>query len=134
MNTVEELIVVISKIDGSAFQPVDEVWIADVEKDYPGVPEDLKALYRKLGYGCIGESRYMIHVLMEPSEIYDDDTASSLEGIFIVGDDFAGNCEAYDAKHGWIFGSIGSDGQFEEYGEKYPSLVGFLIDWYSDKS
>ena len=34
----------------------------------------------------------------------------SWKGIVIVGDDFAGNCDAYNTKDNWKFGSIGHDG------------------------
>lgn len=53
----------------------------------------------------------MIHCLMEPSEIYND---------------FAGNCEAYDAANGWAFGVIGSNGTFEPYDGLGSSFTDFL--------
>ena len=133
MYHVEQLITRINKIEGSSYYPIKESWINDVEKQYPGRPEDLKELYRKLGYGRIGKSCYSIHMLLEPCEIFGEATSGSLEGIYIVGDDFAGNCAAYDAKRGWIFGNIGSDGIFEA-SNWFPGLIEFLSAWMNDAS
>ncbi|WP_145312040.1 hypothetical protein [Gimesia fumaroli] len=114
----------------SSILEVKEEWLAEIENKYPRMPEDLKELYLTLGYGSIASSSYMIHIPTEPDEIYDEETAKGLEGILIVGDDFSGTCEAYNAKQGWLFGTIGSHGQFEEYGPEVPGLVHFLIDWF----
>ena len=94
------------------------------------MPDDLVYLYQTLGYGNVGESRYMIHPFIDPEDIYDSDTAKELEGCLIVGDDYAGNCEAYDAKKGWVFGSIGDDGKFEKYGQECNSFIKFLTEWF----
>lgn len=133
MSSVEQLVRVLGRIEGSSFFPVSKAWLGEAEERYPGMPEDLKALYLQLGYGRIGKSRYMIHVVADPGDIYDEDTADLLNGILVVGDDFAGNCEAYDAAHGWVFGSIGSDARFERNNE-CPSLVEFLLDWFADEA
>lgn len=114
----------------TSFMPVKSEWFESKAKQYPGMPEELKRLYTTHGYGSIGDSRYMIHCLLDPDEIYDPETAIELEGVFIVGDNFAGNCEAYDAANGWPFGSIGSNGRFEPYGERYQSFTHFLKDWF----
>lgn len=105
METIDNLIIELQKIPGSQFLEMKSVWIESAQSKYSGMPDDLVYLYRTLGYGNVGESRYMIHALIEPEDIYDSDTAKELEGCLIVGDDYAGNCEAYDAKNGWIFGS-----------------------------
>jgi len=133
VNPVQTLVDALRRIDGSSFDPVKEAWIDAAEKRYPGMPEDLRDLYHQLGYGRIGNSRYMIHAMVAPGDIYDEETADSLRGVIVVGDDFAGTCEAYDAAHGWVFGSIGSDGRFER-NDKCRSLVEFLLQWYGDKA
>jgi len=74
----------------------------------------------------------MIHCLVDPDEIYDAETATSLQGVLIVGDDFAGNCEALDAANGWQFGSIGCEGCFEAYDDVYSSFTDFLQKWFVD--
>jgi len=115
---------------GTSFIPVENEWIDSVVTRFPGIPEDLRRLYESHGYGSIGDSKYMIQCLLEPDEIYDAETASALDGVLIVGDDFAGHCEAYDAANGWVFGSIGSDGIFEPYEETYSSFTDFLEKWF----
>ena len=84
----------------SVFYPIDIEKLDAIDQKYPGMPEDLKELYQGLGYGSIGDSRYSVHFLLEPNEIYDDETAEELKGKLIVGDDFAGNCDAFDAANG----------------------------------
>jgi len=110
----------------SSFNPIKLEWIAEVQGKYPGIPENLKYLYSNLGYGTIGDSYYAIHVLMEPSDIYDQETSQRLEGKFIVGDDFNGDCHAYDAQNNWTFGYIDCNGQFNDLGEIYADFIDFL--------
>ena len=131
--TVDEVMSqILKKEPATSLMPVKEEWLAAVDEKYPGMPDHLRRLYSRFGYGSIGESRYMIHCLLEPSEIYDPVTAEGLSGILIVGDDFAGNCEAYDAANSWRFGSIEENGEFEPYGHVYSSFVAFLRSWFVD--
>ena len=113
MTQVENLVEILKNYKGSSFEPVKEELITRIEKSQPNMPGDLKELYRTLGYGCIGDSRYMIHVPMEPTDIYDKNTAKDLNGILIVGDDFAGN--------------------FEAYGNETSNFIRFLTEWFVDK-
>ena len=57
------------------------LWIVKKEwlVSYPTIPQNLKYLYENMGYGSIGNGRYMIHALIEPDEIYDQETAEELE-------------------------------------------------------
>src|SRR5215213_2098372 len=88
----------------SSFEPVKIEWITEVEEKYQNIPGNLKYLYSTLGYGTVGDSSYSIHVLVEPSDIYDQETSKKLQGKYIVGDDFGGVCHAYDAHKNWAFG------------------------------
>jgi hypothetical protein len=115
-----------SREPATAYMPVKTEWVNSAARRYPGMPDDLKHFYATYGYGSIGDNRYMIHCLLEAGDIYDAKTAHGLDGILIVGDDFAGHCEAYDAANGWRFGSIGSNGQFEPYDGIYSSFTDFL--------
>ena len=114
----------------TSFMPVQPEWVDSVAKRFPGMPDDLRHLYTTYGYGSIGDSRYMIHCLLAPDEIYDPETARDLDGVLIVGDDFAGHCEAFHAANGWLFGSIGSNGNFESYDGIYSSFTDFLEQWF----
>ncbi len=110
----------------SQFINVKEEWIKNIENEYSELPSNLKNLYNELGYGTVGDGYYSIHVLMEPDEIYDPETAENLKGKLIVGDDFAGDCHAYDAEDNWSFGYIGSDGAFEKLNEVYTDFIDYL--------
>jgi hypothetical protein len=92
-------------------------------KAYPNMPADLRDFFAIIGSGTIGRSRYKIHALLTPEDVYDEETAEALEGIVIVGDDFAGYCDAYDTRgKAWVFGGINENGQFEPS----PNSASFL--------
>lgn len=127
---IDQVIMRIKEIEpATSLMPVKPEWIVSADEQYPGMPEDLRRLYTEHGYGPIGESRYMIHCLLDPVDIYDPETARGLEGVIIVGDDFAGNCEAFDAGNDWRFGSIEDSGRFEPY-EDYSSFTDLLTKWF----
>ena len=63
---------------------------------------------------------------MEPEEIYDAETAKKLKGKLIVGDDFGGDCHAYDTENNWNFGYIGGNGDFEELEDFYTDFLDYL--------
>jgi len=109
----------------SRFDVVKEEWINYIESQYSALPNNLKSLYNELGYGTIGDGYYSIHVLLEPDEIYDPETAENLKGKLIVGDDFAGDCHAYDAQDNWSFGYIDCNGEFEKL-ENYSDFIDYL--------
>lgn len=128
---IDQVIAHIKEIEpATSFIPVKPEWIALADEKYPGMPVDLRRLYNRYGYGSIGDSLYTIHCLLEPKDIYDQVTARNLDGVVIVGDDFAGNCEAYNAANNWQFGSIGDDCKFEPYGSAYLSFTDFLYKWF----
>jgi len=110
----------------SSFNAAKSEWITEVQEKYPDVPETLNDLYSNLGYGTIGDSYYFIHLLTEPSDIYDQETSQKLKGKFIVGDDFNGTCHAYDAQNNWTFGYIDCNGEFNNLSETYADFVDFL--------
>ena len=110
----------------SRFNKANPVWIKNIEDNYSVIPANLKTLYEELGYGTVGDGYYSIHVLMEPDEIYDPITANELKGKLIVGDDFAGDCHAYDTNDNWSFGYIDCNGQFEKTEGFYSDFINFL--------
>lgn len=110
----------------SSLEPVRIEWLTEIEKKYSDIPENLKFLYLNYGYGTIGNSYYSIHVLLEPDDIYDQETATKLNGIYIVGDNFGGDCHAYDAKNNWTFGIIDCNGDFEELTGFYSDFADYL--------
>jgi hypothetical protein len=98
--------------------------------EHPKMPAHLRDFFAKVGCGSIGDSQYMIYPLIEPSDVFDPETAAGLEGVVLVGDDFAGTHEAYDTRgRSWRFGSIGSGGKFRPC-DKPKDFVAFIADLY----
>jgi hypothetical protein len=127
MNRVESVIYLLKKtFPDSKLGLVKSDWLNIIENKYPNIPKDLKELYTKLGYGTIGDLYYSIHVLLEADEIYDAITANELKGKFIVGDDFCGDCHAYDADNNWAFGYIDCNGEFNILTDYYADYIDFL--------
>ncbi len=111
----------------SDLTPMVDSEIAALRGAHPSAPQHLLDFYQVIGTGRIGSSRYMIHDLLSPSDIYDPDNSTALASVVIVGDDFAGNCEGYDTNSSWSFGSIGSSGTFESMGDDHPTIVDWLL-------
>jgi len=121
----------VNQHSGTELEVIGSEREAKIRSDYPWLPEDYLIFLKEVGWGCIGDSRYMIYEgPMEPSEIFDAETALGLEGVVIVGDDFAEYCEAYVRRgSGCIFGSVSKeDGTFSAHPE--PRLIDFLVSWY----
>ena len=118
---------IVAQMPDSDLTPLSQRELSELLRQYPDMPEHLRELFAIVGVGRIGDGRYMIHGLLTPADIYDEQTAAALEGIVIVGDDFAGTCEAYDMTRGWNFGRIGASGEFEK---RRGDFVMFLESWY----
>ena len=113
---------------GTDLEIITNEEIQQLSVTHPGIPSDLIELYAEIGYGGIGNSAYMIHFPMGPEFIYGDPPPPNLERKVIVGDDFAGHCEAYDTKEDWTFGTILPGGKFEPDPD-CKSFVDFLCEW-----
>jgi hypothetical protein len=97
---------------------------------HPKMPAHLRDFFSEVGCGSIGESRYMIYALISPTSIFDEETASGLKGVLLVGDDFAGRHEAYDTRgRSWQFGTIGESGKFRPC-KKPRDFPSFIAEWY----
>ena len=118
---------ILATLPESDLTPLTEDQLAKLVERYPDLPDHLRQLFTVLGVGSIGHSRYMIYAFMDPDEVYDTETAQALEGVVLIGDDFAGTSEAYHTRRGWKFGSIGSSGEFRE---NDGDFIDFLESWY----
>lgn len=110
----------------SRLDPLNADAISRLQSRLPKIPAYLLQFFAEIGCGSIGESRYMIHDHIPPGDVFDEEIALKLEGVLLIGDDFAGTCEAYDK---WTFGSIGSRGEFKPHSE-YATFLDFLEDWF----
>jgi hypothetical protein len=113
----------------SVLKPLNAQQVARLKKQFPDIPNHLVQFFQEVGCGCIGKSRYMIYDLLSPDGIFDKATAADLDGIFLIGDDFAGTHEAYDTKAGWKFGTVGGNGRFDPH-ILYGTFIDFIEDWY----
>lgn len=117
----------------SRLEPLAGDRLARLLAKYPALPTHLRELFTTVGVGEIGRGRYMIHALLSPRDVYDAEQANALTGIVLVGDDFAGTCEAYDTRQSpWQFGSVGSNGVFSA-SESRADFVEFLTEWYGSE-
>ena len=121
---------ILATLPASDLRPLAATELEALVARYPDLPEHLRQLFTVVGVGSIGDGRYMIHGLLEPDDVYDPQTASALNGVVLVGDDFAGTCEAYESKRGWKFGSVGASGEFSP--SEGGDFVDFLECWYGD--
>jgi hypothetical protein len=114
----------------SRLKPMTTSGMKGLLAEHPKMPAHLRDFFAEVGCGSIGDSSYMIYPLIEPSDVFDPETAAGLEGIVLVGDDFAGTHEAYDTRgSSWHFGTVGGGGKFRPC-KKPEDFVAFIADWY----
>jgi len=78
-----------------------------------------------LGSGELGESAYVIYSgVLEPNEIYDDETADDLNGILIFGDDMQGYCSGFDIRKNWVIVEIDpTDMSYEQTHNSFEEFI-----------
>jgi hypothetical protein len=122
-----------ARLPQSRLEPLTAKHLAHLIREFPKLPAHLRNFFKEIGCGCIGNSRYMIYDLLSPKDFFDDETATGLDGVFLIGDDFAGHHEAYDTRgRQWIFGMVGSNGKFVPHTE-YTDFVDFIEKWYTEE-
>ena len=81
-------------------RPIGDPAAASIERSVPGVPHDYLAFLQEVGWGGLGESRFMIYEgPVEAQEVY-----PGLEQVWLFGDDFAGYAAGFDERN------VGSSG------------------------
>ena len=99
----------------SRLELLTEEQLAAVKRQQPKAPAKVLKFFEIVGCGLIGPSRYMVYALIDATEIFGQRNVGELDGVVLIGDDFAGHHEAYDTKHGWRFGTVGGSGRFEPH-------------------
>jgi len=83
----------------SRLEPLAEPELATIRSRHLGVPEHYFAFLREVGWGSLSGSTLMIYIgLCEPTEIFDPETAASLDGCLLFGDDFSGWMVGFDTR------------------------------------
>lgn len=119
---------------GSRLEPLSPSRLAKLVAVHPTLPDHLRELLTTVGVGTIGDSQYAIQELTNPGDIYDAQTADRLTGVVLVGDNFAGVCEAYRVVGDcWNFGPINDFGEFEP-AIPNETFIDFLDDWFGTPS
>ncbi len=71
--------------------------VADLGRAYRGAPSDYVAFRQRVGWGSIGEWRFMVYATpMLFAEVFPDITDPTCAAVVLVGDDFAGTHAAFD--------------------------------------
>jgi hypothetical protein len=113
----------------SRLDPLTEEQVAAVKRRHPKVPAQVLEFFKVVGCGSIGPSRYMVYDLINAVEIFGKGSVANLDGVVLIGDDFAGHHEAYDTKARWRFGTVGGSGRFEPH-TLYRDFVEFIERWF----
>lgn len=113
----------------SRLVPLADERLVAMKRRHPNVPAQVLDFFKAVGSGSIGPSRYMIFELIDAVEIFGKGREADLEGIVLVGDDFAGEHEAYDTKNKWRFGMVGSSGRFQPH-TVYRDFLEFTGRWF----
>jgi hypothetical protein len=113
----------------SRLEPLTDKQLAAVKRRHPKVPAQVLDFFKVVGCGSIGPSRYMIYDLIDAVEIFGEGSATELDGIVLIGDDFAGQHEAYDTKTKWRFGTVGGSGRFQPH-TVYRDFLEFIERWF----
>lgn len=103
----------IERFPDSKLQLATASSVASLEALYPDIPDDYVRFLLEVGYGSIGQCRFMIYSgPVKPRDIYDEETAESLKGLLLIGDDFSGYCVGYATESGWTIGEVNQNGVF----------------------
>ena len=113
----------------SRLKPLTEKQLAALKQRHPKVPAQVLDFFKVVGCGSIGPSRYMVYDLIDAVEIFGEGSEADLDGIVLIGDDFAGHHEAYDTKAKWRFGTVGGSGQFQPH-TVYRDFLEFIERWF----
>jgi hypothetical protein len=124
---------ILQRLPESRLEPLSAVEINAFKSRLPDIPSHLASFFEVIGCGTIGRSRYKLYGLISPRGIFDDQTASTLPGVVLIGDDFAGRHEAYDSLANWRFGSVGGNGRFQPH-TQYETVIDFIEDWYAKEA
>jgi hypothetical protein len=122
MDIVERLAQRI-KSEGTPATPATSDASKALVAEFPGLPTIYIELISSVGSADVGGLR-LYNTLVDPDELYDDETAMRLDGFLIFADDRQGTCYALDRHGSWRVVAInGVSGTAEGVA---PDLASFL--------
>jgi len=114
----------------SRLTPLTRKKAQELRAKHPDLPTDYLHFLVNIGYGRIGKMRFSVYSgLCEARSIYDEETASKLADVLLIGDDFGGYCVGYKKKDdAWVFGGVDESGKFRPI-KSVDSFTSFLDYW-----
>lgn len=128
MNIVERLVQRI-KSENTPATPATVDSCKALAAEFPGLPTIYVDLISSVGSADIGGLR-LYDTLVDPDELYDDETAMRLDGLLIFADDRQGTCYALDRHGSWRVVAI--DGVSGNADGVAPDLASFLQARFGD--
>ena len=101
--------------------------LASLQHAHVGLPDDYLHLLGSVGWGNVGSGRYSLYSgPVAAAEMFPGH--AGLEGLFLVGDDFAGTMAAYDTNsRPWSFIVLDHCAPSDATDRPYTTLAEFLI-------
>ena len=112
MSTQSLLKKIYDKYPNSNLVQFTNVEVKEFESKFGIIPEHYKEFLRVIGHGTIGDGNYALYGFMDIDEVYDSLTATGLNDVVLIGDDFSGCCDAFRISD-WILGTIDVPVRFE---------------------
>lgn len=109
-------------------KPISVAEASSLREGIGDIPKDYVAFLCEVGAGTVGNASFRVYPgLIEPSDIYDPERASTLSDILLFGDDFQGYNFGFSKSNGWKVvevsptdGSIDiTDDSFEDFVRSY---------------
>lgn len=86
----------------SRIEPATPEQLAAVRREYPEAPAHYTEFLRRVGWGSLGGSNFMLYSgLVGAADIFDPGTAAELADFAFFGDDFSGCVVGFDTRTGW---------------------------------
>ena len=127
MDDLDRLRATIQRLyPGTELTRLSEEQLAELRREYPGIPEHYLAYLHQVGYGDVALMFYAGPV--SPEEIFGSEDAASLEGILFIADDFAGWSLGLDSRNGWRLVGVDSAGP-QPMPEEAQTLAEFVGQW-----
>jgi hypothetical protein len=110
----------------SRFEQATEQQLEGIRLKFPDVPLHYLEFIRRVGWGSLGDSNFMIYNgLCKPDDFFDERTAGELPGILFFGDNFGGWMAGFDTRDGWRLVGVDSASP-EPYPEDAQTLAAFI--------
>jgi hypothetical protein len=116
---------------GAELERLTEAQVELVRRGHPGVPDHYLAFLREVGWGSLRSSLMLYSGLIEPGEVFDEETACGLNGLLFFGDDFSGDMVGFDTQNDWRIVRL-EHCLLEVMPSDTRTVAEFVADWIAD--